>query len=84
MANPEKLNDIKLDFIIDYCKEHGEVDWLKNTSHKVFVLTTDDGEEEERKISFIELRNEFVRKFFPDLLPKKEKKKSMYELIDEL
>ena len=39
----------------------------------------------ERKMSFIELRKEFVIKYFPKLAPKpKEKKLTMWEQIDAL
>ena len=39
----------------------------------------------ERKISFIEIRKEFVIKYFPKWAPKKkEKKPTMWEQIDAL
>ena len=77
-----EYKNMKIEDIITYCQEHGAVDWLKETANKTFPTEV---EGEVRKISFIELKLEFVRKFMPELAPKaKEKKPSMYELINSL
>lgn len=79
MAKWESVNEIKFDDIVEYCKKNKQVDWLKEVALKE-GLTNKNGKE--RKVSFIELRNEFCRKFFPDLAPQsKPKKPSMYEVI---
>lgn len=75
-----EYQNMKIEHIIEWCKEHNEVEWLKETAAKTFVK---DGKE--RRISFIELKIEFTRKFMPEIAPKtKEKKLSMYELIGKL
>ena len=73
--------DMKIEDIIDWCKANSQVEWLKETASKTF--STEDGKE--RRISFIELKLEFVKKFMPDIAPKsKPKKPSMYDLIAKL
>lgn len=82
MIEPKNIKDIDFDFIKDYCVENGQVDWLKKVA-KTKVPNDKNGRK--RKISFIEIRNEFAEKFFPAIVPvAKPKKKSIYELIDEL
>lgn len=72
--------DMKIEDIIEWCVNHKETDWLKETAAKTFVK---DGKE--RRISFIELKLEFVKKFMPDIAPKAQAKKpSMYDLIAKL
>ena len=72
--------DMKIEDIIEWCVSHKETDWFKETAAKTFVK---DGKE--RRISFIELKLEFVKKFMPDIAPKAQAKKpSMYDLIAKL
>lgn len=72
---------MKIDDIINWCKENNQVDWLKATAAKTF--TKEDGKE--RKITFIEIKNAFCAEFMPELLPKKKNNKpTMYELIASL
>lgn len=94
---------LTLEEIIEYCKEHNEVAWLKETAatkvlRKKYTgkkeITKADGTtalvvdknspyiEVEEEISFIELKKLFAEKFM-DMKPKK-KKKSMFDLINEL
>jgi hypothetical protein len=78
----KSINEIKLDDIIAYCQKEGEIKWLKEVA-----LAEDkvNKKGEPRKVSFIELRNEFCRKFYPELAPKKmTPKQSMYDLIRAL
>lgn len=77
----EKLNDITLDFIIEYCKEHDEVAWLKEIANTPNLV---DKNGKARKIGFMEIRNAFAKKFFPDLIQAKTHKKSMFDRIMEL
>jgi hypothetical protein len=73
--------DMKIEDIIEWCVSHKETEWLKATAAKVYK--TEDGKE--RRISFIELKLEFVKKFMPDIAPKAQPKKpSMYDLIKNL
>ncbi len=81
MKEFENLNAIKFPDIQEYCVQNGQVAWLKEIAAQKKVGK--DGKE--RRISFIELRNAFARQFFPDLVPApKPRKKSMFDIIDEL
>lgn len=78
---------MKIEDIIAWCKENNQVDWLKEIAKKTYPATNKKtGETFERKISFIEIKNEFVAKFMPELAPKatKPKKPSMWDMIDAL
>ena len=82
--------------IINWCKENNQVPWLKAQMALTFpVMKEVDGQKVQvldkqgnprvRKISFIELKTEFIYKFMPEIAPKrKEKKPTMYELVDAL
>ena len=73
--------DMRIEDIIDWCQKNNEVAWLKETAEKLY--TTKDGKE--RRISFIELKLEFVKKFMPEIAPKAQTKKpTMYDLIKNL
>lgn len=86
--------EIKIEHIIEWCKENNEVAWLKEQSSKTFPLLDDCGQPildkkgnpKSRKISFIEIKLAFARKYFAEIAPKKteNKKPTMYELIDAL
>lgn len=82
-----EVGKIHIEDIITFCKENNEIAWLKDIAKKEFdYKDKKTGEDKKRKISFIEIRNEFLRKFYPDEAPKSEKveKKTFYDLIDEL
>ncbi len=82
-----EVGKISIDDIIAYCKKNKEVAWLKDLASQTKVYVDKETQEEKtRKISFIEIRNEFLRKFYPDQAPKKEKEKAktFYDLINEL
>lgn len=73
--------DMTIEDIIAWCKDNKQVDWLKEAAAKTYK--TEDGKE--RRISFIELKLEFVKKFMPEIAPKAQAKKpSMYDLIKAL
>lgn len=93
----KKMN---LEDIIEWCKKNNQVDWLKKKSSKyveVLVYPRVKNEEgkfvvdktqkpkaKKRRISFIQLKNEFVNEFMPEIRPAKLEKKTMYDLISEL
>jgi len=84
METPNNINDINGDFVFDYCKEQGQaaIDWLKAVYARP---KKKDKNGVEREISFIEVRNEFARKYFPHLAPKsKTKKKTIKDKLDNL
>ncbi len=67
------IKDIDFDFIGKYCGEHGEIDWMDE-------LVNND-------TKFIQLRNAFLNKFFPDVMaqhkPKKPTMKEKMKLLRE-
>jgi hypothetical protein len=79
--NSMNYQNMKLEDIINWCKENKQVAWLKATA--AITYPTEDGGS--RKITFIELKKEFAEKFMPEIMPKaKEKKPSMYDIIAAL
>ena len=76
----EARSTYNLDFIIDYCQKHNEVEWLKACVNAP-VPANKNGKE--RKKSFVEVQAEFIAKFFPEEAPKK-KKPSMLDRINAL
>ena len=82
MIEPKNIKDIDFEFIKEYCVDNGHVDWLKKLAKS---KVPNDKNGVKRRISFIEIRNEFTKKFFPALVPvAKPKKKSIYDIIEEL
>lgn len=66
--------------IVEWCKANNETEWLKKEASKTF---TKDGKT--RRITFIEIKKDFVEKFMPEIAPKaKEKKPTMFDLIAAL
>ena len=86
--------------IIVWCQANKQTEWLKATAAKqvpckIYPKVEKDGKKvidktatptiEMRPITFIQLKNEFVKEFMPELMPKKkETKPTMYELIAAL
>ena len=78
---PENINEVCLEFIVNYCKANKEVDWLKETANKFII----DKKEVERRYPFVKLRADFMNKFFPSKVKgKAEKAPNMYDLINSL
>lgn len=59
------IKDIDFDFIGKYCGERGELDWMK--------------EMVANKAKFIEIRNTFLNKYFPEVMAQKKEKKLTME-----
>lgn len=80
----DSINDLKLDDIIDYVLAQNDTEWLK----KVANTQKKDKQGNKRKITFIELRKEFVLHYndFADFRPKynSAKKPSFIDRINNL
>jgi hypothetical protein len=91
--------DMKVEDIINWCVANNQVPWLQAKAletrpYKVYPKVKVDGKMkadktqepviEQRPISFIQLKLDFVNEFFPELAPVKEKKQTMYDLIKNL
>ena len=91
---------IKFPDIIAWCQANGQVAWLKEemkkqVPYKIYPKVEKDGKMvvdksaepkiEMRPITFIQVKNDFLRQFMPEIAPKtKEKKPTMYELVAAL
>lgn len=78
---PTKVNDISVEFIENYCVAKGETAWLVETATKKSYTTTkkEDGVKKEVVIEcdnypFVNLRKDFVEKFFPQIIKGTKKK----------
>ena len=104
----ENLKDVKIEDIIAWCQENGQVAWLKACAaemveQKVYPTVTyfdKDGKERTKqdkkaepigtemvKKPYVSIKFEWVQKFFPELVAKKEKKAkkpTMWEVIANL
>ena len=83
---------LTIEDIIDYCKEHGEVAWLKETAAKKTMqkkypkVKGEDGKYhadknatpvvEEKPITFIQIKIAFCEKFMPEIIPHAKEKKT--------
>ena len=92
---------MSIDDIIEWCQENGKIDWLKKTANKevwyeVYPRVknaegksvadkTQKPVKKKRKISFVQLKSQFVDSFMPEIKPsKKPKKQTMFDKINAL
>ena len=91
---------MQINDIIAWCKANNQVAWLKAEAAKkvpckVYPKVMKDGKKvadktaapitEMRPITFIQIKNDFVNMFMPEIAPKKkEAKATMYDLINAL
>lgn len=93
---PEKVSDICMEFIINYCKANGAeaIKWLKDIANKKETqerTSTDKntGEKITKTVEvhtpFVSLRTAFAEKYFPDIIVGKSKGgKSYLDIINAL
>ncbi|MCL1794738.1 MAG: hypothetical protein FWG34_12825 [Oscillospiraceae bacterium] len=84
MDKPLEVKEISFDYIIDYIKGKGKADvaWLKELVNK---QVADKKSDQMRNISFVEIRNEFARKYMPEIVrPPKETKPTMKERLAKI
>lgn len=62
------------DFIVDYCQKHKKVGWLQE---QVQAMDTDK-KGKKHKRTFISIRANFVKEFFPDEVPESAKKNTSF------
>ena len=84
---------MKVDDIINWCVANDQVKWLKQISATEYPVLTKDGEPvlnkkgkpKTRKITFIEIKLAFAKKFMPDIIPVAlPKDPTMFEKIAKL
>lgn len=89
---PKSIDKICEEFIENYCEANGEIDWLIATVNKTQYVTTKKNKETgkvETKIvecdnyPFVNLRSDFTKKFFPEIIKgNKEKKLTIKERLN--
>lgn len=80
-AIPSTIGEINGEYLIAYCVANKEVKWLKETANK----EKEDKNGVVKKYSFLQMRQDFVLKFFPELANKpKPKKPTLYDRIMDL
>ena len=88
MDTPKTLKEIKMNFIKEYVMEQGKEDiqWLIDTIETEVDEKDKEGKPIKRNATYIDIRNAFARKYFPDLAPKGTSKKAnmMKDTLAEL
>ncbi|MCL2813722.1 MAG: hypothetical protein FWD23_03895 [Oscillospiraceae bacterium] len=84
MKKPAEVKEISFDYIVEFVQEKGAADiaWLKEFVDSQVV---DKKSGKIRNISFVEVRNEFAKKYVPEIVrPPKELKPTMKERLAKL
>ena len=77
---PSKIGDISMEFIENYCVANNQIDWLlEEVNTTTYSVIRDKGKPTERtevvttdNYPFVNIRKDFVLKFFPSILGKDE------------
>jgi len=84
MKEINSINELTFPFIEEYVTQKGkaDIDWLISVFNKE---VPPDKRGKSRRISFIEIRKEFILKYMPELMPeRKPKEPTMYERMKAL
>lgn len=83
---PTKQKDICIEFMVNYCKSKGKEDaqWLLETHKEKIKYTNEKGEKKERALSTFEIREKFVKKYFPNIIKEKTKANKREDIIADL
>lgn len=75
---PKKSVEICTEFMIAYCKSKGKEDaqWLLSLIKGKKEVIDEKGNKTERKNTTLEVKKEFVAKYFPNIIKKKEAPKT--------
>lgn len=68
----QSITEITMPLIKKYIIAQGEsdIEWLIEILERKVTVKDKEGKEKTRRCSFIEIRNEFARKYRPDIAPK--------------
>lgn len=89
---PKKANDICMEFIVNYCEANNETDWLVDevniSSYTVERKDKATGKTYTKVVEcsnypFVNLRKDFIEKFFPKLISKSAKKETWKEILNK-
>ena len=83
---PKKATEICNEFIVNYCKSKGKeaVKWLLDLMKTKIPDTDKNGEIIDRKITNLEIRKAFVKKYFPSLSAKEKETPKQDDIIADL
>ena len=68
-AIPSRIADVNEEYILSYCSENNQLDWYVGVCNLPSKRVKKDGTP--CQISFFEVRNLFINKFMPQLMPQK-------------
>lgn len=71
---PQKADEICQDFIVNYCEKTGEEDWLYRMFTEKIERKDKEGNIKQVERTALEVRKEFIAKFFPSLVVEKKPK----------
>lgn len=89
---PKKANDICMEFIVNYCEANNETKWLlEEVNISSYIVERKDkvtGETYTETVKcnnypFVNLRKDFIGKFFPSLLSNSTKKETWKEILNK-
>ena len=91
----ENVKNLSIDNIIEDCKANNRIEWLKAKAAEMVdceVYPKVNGKAdktqapkiEKRKITFIQIKTDYLEAFYPALAEKKAKKPTMYDKIAAL
>lgn len=89
---PEKIAEICMEFIENYCVANNEIEWLVNTINITeYEVVRNKGKEDEKtetvqcdNYPFVNVRRDFVKKFFPKILKGEDGNETWKEKINRL
>lgn len=90
---PEEISEISIEFIENYCVANNKIDWLlekvNTTSYIVERKNEETGEKYKETVEcenypFVNLRRDFVEKFFPKILKGKITNETFKDKINRL
>jgi hypothetical protein len=89
---PTSIKEIVMDFVVNYCEANGETEWLLDEVNKPFQKKQVKKDKEGNVISekmvkadypFVNLRTDFVKKFFPDIIVGEVKEETWREKLNK-
>lgn len=83
--SPKKIDDICIEFIENYCVANNQIDWLLEASNEKEIINKAKDKEKigkKKKKSFVGLRADFVKKFFPEIVVGKPEKVSFIDAFN--
>lgn len=89
---PEKIGEISMEFIENYCVANKEIDWLlEEVNITEYTVVRNKGKADEytevinsKNYPFVNLRRDFTLKFFPDIINSDDEHETWKERINRL